>query len=341
MTNLTGTSTAYSVSASSGVGGSNREDLEDVIYDLFPMDTWALSNLAKSKASATFHEWLGDEPAAAASNIQIEGNDATFATITNPSRYGNYTQIFDKTFLISGTQEVVAKAGRRSEIGRQALRKMKELKRDVEFALTRNQAGTAGSNTVGRSLGSMESWIGATAPSFSVATNVVLTTIAAIGSYIETTSGAPVAPVDTQVGSTAAFTEASLNLALEGAWDDGGETDVLLMTAFNKNEFNSFTSIATRNIDVGKGDQAQIVGASDVFISSFGTHRVVQHRYMRSHAVLCLDSSLWGIATLRGFGSTKLAQTGDGQKRLINVELTLRANNWKGNSQVVGMVGTN
>jgi hypothetical protein len=62
MTNLTGTSTAYSVSASSGVGGSNREDLEDIIYDLFPMDTWALTNLAKSKANATFHEWLGDEP---------------------------------------------------------------------------------------------------------------------------------------------------------------------------------------------------------------------------------------------------------------------------------------
>jgi hypothetical protein len=341
MTNLTGTSTAYSVSASSGVGGSNREDLEDIIYDLFPMDTWALTNLAKSKANATFHEWLGDEPAAAAANIQIEGNDATFATIANPSRYGNYTQIFDKTFMISGTQEVVSKAGRKSEIGRQALRKMKELKRDVEFSLTRNAAGTAGSNTVGRSSAGMESWIGATTPSATAATNVVLTTAAASGTYTEVTSGAPATgPTDTLAGSTAAFTEAALNLALEGAWDDGGETDVLLMTPTNKNQFNSFTSIATRNIDVGRGDQAFIVGASDVFVSSFGTHRVVQHRYMRNHSVLCLDSSLWGVATLRGFASTKLAQTGDAEKRLINVELTLRANNWKGNAQVVGMASS-
>ena len=341
MATITGTSTAYSVSASSGVGGSNREDLEDVIYDLFPIDTWALSNLAKSKASATFHEWLGDEPAAAASNINLEGDDATFATIANPSRYGNYTQIYNKTFLISGTQEVVAKAGRKSEIGRQAIRKMKELKRDIEFSLTRNAAGTAGSATVGRTSAGMESWIGATTPSASTATNVVLTTAAASGTYTEVTSGAPTTgPTDTLPGSIAAFTEAALNLALEGAWDDGGETDVLLMTPTNKNSFNEFTSIATRNIDVGKGDQAFIVGASDVFVSSFGTHKVVQHRYMRNHSVLCLDSSLWGVATLRGFESIKLAKTGDGEKRLIQAELCLRSNNWKGNSQVVGMAAT-
>ena len=86
---ITGTSTNFSV----GSGGGNREDLEDVIHDLFPEDTWALTNLDKVKASAVFHEWLGDSPAAAASNITIEGDDATFATISNPARYGNYTQI--------------------------------------------------------------------------------------------------------------------------------------------------------------------------------------------------------------------------------------------------------
>jgi len=211
---------------------------------------------------------------------------------------------------------------------------------DVEFSLTRNSAGTAGSATVGRSSAGMESWIGATLASFTTATLVVLTTVAASGSFIETVSGAPVAPVDTLPASIAPFTEAALNLALEGAWNQGADTDVLLMTPTNKNDFNAFTSIAVRNIDVGKGDQAQIVGASDVFVSSFGTHRVVQHRYMRSHAVLCLDSSLWGVATLRGFESIKLARTGDGEKRLLQVELCLRSNNWRGNSKVVGMVGT-
>jgi len=332
---MTGTSTNFSVDS----GGGNREDLEDVIHDLFPEDTWALTNLDKVKASAVFHEWLGDSPAAAASNITIEGDDATFATISNPTRYGNYTQIFNKTFLISGTQEKVSKAGRKSENARQALRQMRELKRDVEYALTRNQAGTAGSATVGRSLGSMESWIGATSPSSTVATLVVLTTAAASGNYLETASGAPAAPTDTLVGSTAAFTEAALLLALEGAWQNGGETDVILTVPKHKTVMNDFTGIATRNIDVGRSgnQQATIIGAADVYVSSFGVHKIIQHRYMRNQSVLCLDTSLWAIASLRPFTTEKLAKTGDAEKHLIQTELTLVARNWKGNAQVVGM----
>ena len=333
MTIVTNTAVTYSV----GAGGGNREDLEDVIYDLFPEDTWALSNLDKVSASATFHEWLGDKPEAAGSNITIEGDDVTFASIISPARYGNYTQIYNKVFLVSGTQETVSKAGRKSESKRQAMRKIRELKRDVEWSLTRNSAGTAGSSSVGRSSAGMEAWIGATTPSATVATLVVFTTAAASGVYTETASGAPVAPTDTAVGSTAAFTEAALKLALEGAWNQGGETDVILMTPTNKNALNSFSGIATRNVDVGKGDQAVITGAADVYVSSFGVHKVIQHRYMRNQSVLCLDSSLWAIATLRPFSTQKLAKTGDAEKTLIQTELCLVARNWRGNSQVVGM----
>jgi hypothetical protein len=53
MPTLAGTTSTYSVSS----GGGNREDLEDVIYDLFPDDSWALSTLDKTRASATYHEW--------------------------------------------------------------------------------------------------------------------------------------------------------------------------------------------------------------------------------------------------------------------------------------------
>lgn len=334
MSIVTGTSSTYSV----GTGGGNREDLEDVIYDLFPEDTYLLSNLAKTKASATLHEWLADTPAAAASNITLEGDDATFSTISNPSRFSNFCQIFNKTFLVSGTQEVVNKAGRKSENARQALRQLRELKRDVEFALSRNQAGTAGSATVGRSLASIESWIGSAAASSSVAGLVIMTTAAASSTTAPITSGTPgVAPTDTAAGSTAAFNEAALKLALEGAWDNGSDVDILLMTPTNKNQLNDFTGIAQRNIDVGKGSQASITGAADVYVSSFGVHKVVQHRYMRNEAVLCLDTSLWAIAQLRPFTTQKLAKTGDAEKTLIQTELTLVARNNKGSSKVVGM----
>ena len=50
----TGTSHTYTV----GSAGGNREDLADVIWDLFPEDTFALTTFDHETADATFHEWL-------------------------------------------------------------------------------------------------------------------------------------------------------------------------------------------------------------------------------------------------------------------------------------------
>lgn len=116
-------------------GGGIREDLEDTIWDLFPGDTWALTNLDKVNAQSTTHEWLGDELAAAASNAQIEGDVTDASDIDPPARYGNYQQIAKKVFNISGTLEVVNKAGRRSEIARESMKQMRELKRKEYCAL--------------------------------------------------------------------------------------------------------------------------------------------------------------------------------------------------------------
>ena len=85
MNQLSNTTTTFGVSSTGGI----REDLEDVIWDLFPEDTWAVSNLDKIDATAPTHEWLGQTLAAAAANIQIEGDDASFTSLTSPTRFGN------------------------------------------------------------------------------------------------------------------------------------------------------------------------------------------------------------------------------------------------------------
>ena len=107
MAAVTGTTLTYGV----GSAGGNREDLSDRIYDLFPDDTHFLTNLQKTKASATLHEWLGDTIVAPSTNINREGNEGEFSSIVSPARYANYTQIFKKEFIVSDTQEKVAKAG--------------------------------------------------------------------------------------------------------------------------------------------------------------------------------------------------------------------------------------
>lgn len=333
MAELTGTTTTYGV----GSAGGNREDLENKIWDLFPDDTYLLTNLDKVKATSTYHEWLSDTLVAAGSNVHREGSDGEFSSIQSPVRYGNYTQIFKKEFIVSETQEAVLKAGRKTETGRQLIKQMRELKNDVEWAIVRNQAADPG--VTGRTLGSIESWIGATAPSATVATQIVLATVAAASHKTpELASGAPTtAPTDAAAGSGGALTETSLKLALQGAWEDGGQDTVVIASAAVKNAINGFEGIAERHVNVSRTAQASITGAADFYVSNYGTHKVILHRHARNNVCLVLDLSMWAIASLRGFQMQNLAKTGDAKKSSILTELTLVSRNYKANAKVVGI----
>ena len=332
---VSGTTSTYTT----GSSDSNREDLEDTIHELFPEETFFSTNLDSVDASATYHEWLGDTLDAAAANINIEGDEASFSAVTQPARYGNYTQIIRKTFIISGTQETVTKAGRASEIGRQAVKIMREAKNDLEFALCRSQSATAGGAATGRAMGSMENWISATTASQSAATQVVLSTTNASATTAPVASGAPGTTVVDGGGTptTGAVTEASLKLALESNYNQGSTTDAIVVNATAKNYINAFTGVATRNVDVGREQQASITGAADLYVSNYGVHRVVLHRHVRTSVALCLDTDLWAVGTLRGWQMEDLAKTGDAEKRQILCEKTLVCRNPKGNAKVVAI----
>lgn len=331
MATVAGTTLTYGV----GSAGGNREDLADTIYDLFPDDTHFLTNLEKTKASATLHEWLGDTIVAPGTNINREGNEGEFSSIVSPTRYANYTQIFKKEFIVSDTQERVAKAGRRTEGARQTIKQMRELKNDVEWALVRNQTADAGGATTGRALGSMENWIGAgRTASAVVATSHVLAT-AGTGATTAAISGkVPGAVTDASATSGGAITSANLELALEGAWNQGGDIDTIGVSAQVKSTINTFSGIAQRNVELNKTGQAVITGAADVYVSSFGVHKILLHRHIRTNVALCLDSSLWAVASLRDFFMEKLAKTGDGHKYALRYEGTLECRNYLGNSKV-------
>ncbi|MEM8714156.1 MAG: DUF5309 family protein [Cyanobacteria bacterium P01_G01_bin.4] len=334
MAAISGTTSTYST----GAAGGNREDLEDTIHELFADENYFSTNLDSVSASAVLHEWLGDELRSPAANRAIEGNDTTFSTVVQPIRYNNYCQILEEELLISGTQEVVNKAGRTSEVGRQAIKKMRELANDFEYALVRNQIATAGGTGTGRSLAGMESWIGSatTGDSSSAFQKVIRATTTASASTAPVAAGAPgTAPVD---GSTVgALTEDVLRLGLESNWQNGSTTDCIAVNATAKNFINDFTGVAQRQIDVGRGQQASIVGAADLYVSNYGTHKVILHRHVRDSVALLLDSSLWAVGTLRPWASEPLAKTGDAEKRLMNGEKTLVCRNPNGNAKIVAI----
>lgn len=334
---VSGTTWTGAIGSAISYGPNIAEDVEDVIWLLNPMDTWALSNLDRVQASNTYHEWLSDNLAAPASNIVREGDDATFSTAVPAARLGNYTQICNKTFITSDTLEEVKKYGRSSEQGRLGSKLLMELKRDMETAIITNQGSSAGGSATGRSLASMESWIAGPTSTNGAAANAVATTNTS-GSTTAGFSGSTVtAPTD---GATAgaALTEATLKAALQGAWTKGGDPRVILVGALGKGYIDGFTGVATRFVDSQPNKQAAIIGAANMYVSSFGSpHMVVLSRYMRSSVALCLDPDYWALAFLRNPTKKPLAKTGDATKSLIVTEFTLVCRNPAASSKVVSI----
>jgi hypothetical protein len=333
---VTGTTWTHATANSLTYGTNIREDLEDVIWELDPMDTYCLTNFDKITARSTYHEWLADDLAAPGANLVREGDDAGFATAAPARRLGNYMQISNKTFIVSDTLEVVEKAGRKTETGRLGTKLLKELKRDMEYALCRNQASSLGADATARSSAGIESWIkGPTVSTVNTIGNVIAaTTNSASHTTIGFASGVVTAPTD---GTTGTLTVGNLNMALAGSWEDGGDPRTILVGARQKQNIDGFTGVATRMIDTSPNKQASIVGAANMYVSSYGSpHMVVLSRYVRDSVVLCLDPEYWAVAFLRKPQIKDLAKTGDATKKLLVTEFGLVCRNENASAKVVG-----
>jgi hypothetical protein len=288
-----------------------REDLSDVIYSISPTETPLLNTLARSKATAVYHEWQTDSLAAATTaNAAVEGADATSATISPTVRLGNYTQIVQKTIQVSGTLDTVNKAGRKSEKAYQLARASSELKRDIETILASNQARSAGNSSTARKMASMLSWIKSNT---SVGTGGVdpLT----IGESTRTD------------GTQRAFTEAFLKTVISEVFVSGGSPKVLLVGAAGKQKVSTFAGIAAQRYMAPADAPTTIIGAADVYLSDFGSVSVVPDRFMRDRDALVLDPEFAAVAYLRPFQTNELAKTGDSDKTQILAELTLEVRN--------------
>lgn len=301
----------------------NREDLANIIYDISPMDTPFLSQAAKSRATSVYHEWQTDALEAAGANRQIEGDDATAATFVATTRVGNYCQISSKTISVSGTQRAVNPAGRADELSYQLAKRGREIKRDMEYALTRNQASSAGGVSSARSLASLESWLATNKTS--VGTGTAQTTPGF-------SSGTVAAPTDSTVQGT--FTRASLNDVIQKCWTQGGDPRIIMVGPFNKTVASGFANIATLYKNVNAGQQGEILAGADLYVSDFGQHQIVPNRFQRDRTVLVLDMEYLGVATLRDMETMPLAKTGDSDRTQLLTEFTLVVKNEKASGKV-------
>jgi hypothetical protein len=306
-----------------------REDLTDVITNIAPTQTPFQSGIGSGSTSNTRFDWLIDDLGAVdGANARIDGADAGDDTSSAAVRVSNHCQISDKPIKVSGRAETVNKAGRRRESAYQLMKAGKALKRDVETIITGNQGSLAGDSATAGLTGSLRAWI---------ETNVELdATSGANGGYNATTG---VVDAATDSSATQALSMSDIDSVILGCYNEGGEPDTIMVSPAVKSKlsdflFTSSARIATLQREAAGGGQATAVGAVDVYISDFGTLKIIPNRFQRDRDVFVLDMSLWRLDYLRRYRTNKLAKTGDAENRQLLVDYGLRSWNEAGSGVV-------
>lgn len=297
-----------------------REDLTDVIHRVAPEKTPFVSNIGTSKASNTYHEWQTENLANPdATNAALEGATFAIAAGNQTVRVGNICQIFTKAIGVSRTDEIVDKAGRKSEVNRQKILKGIEGRRDFEMRAVGNYASNTESGATPRHMGGALAWL---------TTN---TSVGAGGSNGGFSGGVVSAATN---GTQRSFTEALLKSVMASAFTSGGQPTMAMMGPTNKQEFSSFTGIANIRKDAPGNKMATIIGAADVYVTDFGELALMAHPYGLTRDCLLIDPSLWKVSSLDGWKTKELAQTSDSTQIALTSEATLESCNERGSGVI-------
>jgi hypothetical protein len=297
----------------------NREQLMNNIWNVSIAETPFVKLIGKEKVDGVFVEWNTDSYAAGGVNKVEQGNQSTINAVSPTVRLGNRTQISEKTFGVTGTQEAVEKAGAKSEYNYQLAKKMVELKKDVEFGCLQNTTAipaSAGVAPQARGLfGFMDSNVSLGASG--VAANPVTNTAA----------------VD---GTQRAFTETLLKTVLQTMFDNGADISgsYILLPSTQRTVFDTFLAGQTR---FDKAEDKTLTATLEVYIGSFGRVKAVNARHMRQREVAIINPEYLALGTLRGMKDTPLAKIGDTQNVLVNTEWTLINKNTKAHGAILDL----
>jgi hypothetical protein len=305
-----------------------REDLSNIIYNISPTETPFLSGCGRETADNTYFEWQTDALTAAAANRATEGDDPASTAVSEPTRVGNYTQISVKAVQTSGTAEAVDFAGRKSTQAYQLAKRAKEMKRDMEKMLMDNVAQSAGAGpspgpATARATGGLGSWVATNYHTLGGAPSPPGLGSASAGTGTNTASDAT---------STGTLTEAGMKTVIKECFDSGGTPDTILVGSANKQVISALTqTVSSLRTDANKQAPAHVVASVDVYVSDFGSFKIIPDRFQRARDCWFIDFDFWAVAYLRPFQTESLAKTGDSIKQMIIAEYGLMSKNQAAN----------
>ena len=294
-------------------GVSNvREDLADLIYEIDPYETPVVSAIGNKEADQPMTEWIQQKLAAADDNAQPEGFRYAAQGVVAPVRFNNICQIMFRAVTVSNTFRVSNAVGG-DEFDRQTLLKGKEVRRDLEWAITRNGIKTT---TDPRRMSGFQTWV----------------TNGSMGA-----GGALVVPGN---GTTAPTTGTARTLvldmvgdAMQQAYTVGGHPRLAVMSPRLKRVFTGLAqggagnAIVAQNIVQATQPQPMtIVGSVDVYLSDFGRLETAPDIFMPDNILELWDTDYAELAPLPGrdMVQEEYARVGDAADGGVLFEGTLR-----------------
>jgi hypothetical protein len=204
------------------------------------------------------------------------------------------------------------------------------MKRDMEFMLTQNIVKAVGSTSGARATAGLPSWLNT--------------------GYIDGGSGG--SPAAGSLGTTAmvlaganvAASEANIKLVIKACYDAGGQPDMMLVPATVKQTISGLASVGSGSTSLGVPPRhsvsgsgpATAVAAVDVYVSDFGTFKIIPDRNMATDGVgsvaanaFFLDMDYWAVNWLRPWQTETMAKTGDSIKQMLIAEYGLVSRNEK------------
>jgi hypothetical protein len=282
----------------------------DIIFDISPTDTPFLTMCKRGKCTQTLHEWTTDELAAPGDNMWPDGSETTDFEGSNVTEKNNKTQILKKAVQVSRTAQSIKQVGLSSQYRYQLAQRMKEIKKDLEYALLSNQIDDPASKGSPRTMRGL--------PCF-LTKNVSL----GDGGAVATDSAAVTPGTEPRL-----LEEDMLRDIIRQCYEAGGNVDRIMSAPLIRSQVSKLLrsdSGRTDNIE-----KTKVTATVEVYISDYGNIKIIPNRVQAQvpyskDAVYLLDPEYWAVAYLTGFREEKLAKTGDSEKGHIVCEVTLEA----------------
>lgn len=323
-------------------GGLINEEVMQKIWDISKIPLPLQDMISSDDAGNEHCEWTVDELAAPdLTNAVADGHQVTTEDDSKVgNRVGNHCQNSIKVVNVSTRARNSNTIGFDDALSYQVIRRQQELHRDVEAISLSSQASladTVGTGAAIGKIGGLGSWIKTATANVTTAGGFNLTT------------GLTEAPAATK----AALTEDNVRDVCEEVYQNGGNPGIFMsgtpvIRRFSEYLFTSSARVATLMSDQGKSrEAAAALGSVNVFVTDFGvTLELHANRLQQLDATVgggtayngyILDPEYIRMAYLTGYKVDPLAKNGLSDRRLMNVDWTLKVLNEKAHGMIAAI----